>query len=125
MLVQNPLPCVLLFSSETTTFYCYSMAGDLLSMCKENPGNIISPVIGRDSNFNNCVVYIKEKEGEIVKRKLPTLELRKLYRKEQGTALGIFETVPILVVGDEAGNFAILGDPNYIGESTIKPILLI
>jgi len=124
VLGQNPLPCLLMYSREDGIMYCFSLSGDLISKDSDTTKNVIGFTIGQDSNFNDHITYIKDRDFILTARKLPTLERRMLAIKKRATAFAIFENKQMAVIGDESGGFAFIWDPKSINNSQNKPLLI-
>jgi len=97
ILAMNPVPCIVIYSEIDEKLHCFSINGHLLYSISEN--KIISPILGRNNLFQNCLVYINPNENQIIVRKLPTLE--KVKEKE-------LEKEPCLICTTENQMFLLL-----------------
>jgi len=120
VLSSCPLPSVVFFSSEDRTLYSYSINGRLLETSSEDYGHALSPIIIRNLNFMELLVYGNEK-GEVFVRELPFLELRK--RWEISPRCPVFNIVLSkdsrhLFCGCGDGDFVVLTNPTPLTQTT-------
>ena len=70
----SPLACFIVYSSHNFSFYTYSLIGQLINKVVENETYIYSPIILKESNFGEILIYGNDK-GQINMRYLPSLDL--------------------------------------------------
>ena len=73
-IVSSPLPSFVIHCQNNNCFYTYSLIGKLICQEKENESEIFSPLIIKESNFGEILMYGNDK-GEIRMRELPSLKL--------------------------------------------------
>lgn len=109
-LAQNPLPCVVIFSKTDSVFYSYGINGTLLHTLRESTKDLISPVVARDGNFQNCLVYLKDTGNQMVVRRLPSLEMVKIVQLSQpATSLCLSDNQVFALLGHEDGTCTLVG----------------
>jgi len=81
-MASSPLPCIILFSHKDETFNCFSINGSLRYNSKSE-GTVLSPIVAKDSYFNNYLVYINKTRSELVFRSLPMLEIMKVKKLDK------------------------------------------
>ncbi len=92
------------------SFHCYSINGEPLSEATNISGEIVSPIVVRDSLFSDYLVYIvKQKSGQskLVKRKLPTLEEESVPCEEGISVLAGEEGQRFVLAGYEDGRIGL------------------
>ena len=73
-IISSPLPSFVIHCQNNNCFYTYSLIGKLICKEKENESEIFSPLIIKESNFGEILMYGNDK-GEIRMRYLPSLKL--------------------------------------------------
>ena len=115
-MTSTPLPSVIYFSNEDRTLYSYSINGRLLESINDDSIHIISPILIKDLNFSEILIY------EIYLRELPFLNIRKKFLISHGSpvlSILLSQDRKFLLCGD--GEIAVLSDPNiFIGHE--KPV---
>ena len=71
---SSPLSCFIIYSFHNFTFYTYSLIGNLICKVSDNDNFIFSPIMVKESNFGDVLIYGNEK-GQISMRFLPSLDL--------------------------------------------------
>jgi len=71
LLAANPLPCILIFTSDKRV-YSYSINGILIASLNNSSRNKIYPKIIRNSFFNDCLIYVDSSRKVIVAFELPS-----------------------------------------------------
>ena len=122
-MTSSPLPAVVYFSNEDRTLYSYSINGRLLENINDDSIHIISPIVVKDLNFSEILIYGNEK-GEIYLRELPFLNFRKKFLVSNGSSvlsILLSNDRKFLLCGCGDGEIAVLSDPN-ISLNHDKPI---
>ena len=99
---------------EVSTFHCYSLNGALISQATEasqNELSIISPIIARNTNFVNHLLYFRQSDCSIICRRLPNFESRVLAKRKQVSELAIFDHQIFGIIGAYDGSFSVIHDP--------------
>ena len=73
-IISAPLPCFVIHCKNNFCFYTYSLVGKLIFKEFENNSEILSPLIIRESNFGEVLIYANDL-GKICMRFLPSLYL--------------------------------------------------
>ena len=71
---SSPLACFIIYSFHNFTFYTYSLIGNLICKVSDNDNFIFSPLMLKESNFGDVLIYGNDK-GQINMRFLPSLDL--------------------------------------------------
>jgi hypothetical protein len=101
----NPLPCVILHSSEDSTLHSYSINGCLLNNINISPETLIFPTIVHNSLFNDFLIYIDKTDNAIVIRELPNLKkTNKKYFDKHINAFVMSSNSMFGVLGHEDGS---------------------
>ena len=73
-IISAPLPCFVIHCKNNFCFYTFSLIGKLIFKSYENNSEILSPLIIRESNFGEVLIYAND-IGKICMRFLPSLNL--------------------------------------------------
>ena len=122
-MTSSPLPAVVYYSNEDRTLYSYSINGRLLENINDDSIHITSPIVVKDLNFSEILIYGNEK-GEIYLRELPFLNIRKKFSVSHGSSvlsIMLSNDRKFLLCGCGDGEIAVLCDPN-VSLSRDKPI---
>lgn len=124
LLSHSPVGCVVVYAKETGTVYSFSMSGELMCKEEESTREIVDAVIGRDSNFNEYLVYLNGRDNILSALRLPDLTEKISIVKKKGTAIAFFDNQRMGVIGDEIGEFTLIWNP-YSINSQNKPLLIL
>lgn len=109
-----PLPCVVFTSEQDQSMYSYSINGKALEQITTNSNHVTSPLVIKDANSIEHLVYGTEK-GELFLRKLPFLE----YVRKWDVALNcpvlttlVSKDKKYMFCGCSDGEFSVLTDPS-------------
>ena len=108
---SSPLPCFIVYSYHNFSFYTYSLIGNLINKINENDSYIYSPLILRESNFGEILIYTNDK-GQINMRYLPSLDLflnRNIYEEEG------YENIILDLIGVSNNGWYLIGWNNDNG----------
>ena len=115
VLTSCPLAAVIFSSSEDKRLYSYSINGQVLEVIKEEMMSCLSPMLLKDLNKIEYLVYGNLK-GEIFIRDLPFLSLRKKFTVAKEIPILSLLLSPderYLLCGCGDGEISVLTDPNY------------
>lgn len=115
VLTSCPLPAIVFFSAEDRTLISYSINGQFLESIKEEASHILCPLVAKDINTTECLIYGNE-NGEVLIRELPFLSIRKRFTVSLHSpvlSLLLTEDKRYLLCGCGDGEISVLTDPNY------------
>ena len=118
-IISSPLPSFVIYCKNNFCFYSYSLIGKLICKDYEINSEISSPLIIKESNFGEIMIYGNDK-GKICMRYLPSLNL--FLNKEIDNYINIdFLEVSengryCTIWNNENGIFYLIYDPSIITE---------
>lgn len=96
--------------------------GEFFAATKEISGNFISPIIARDSNFNDCLVYVVDFDNTLRITRLPSLEtVKRISIKTKAKFIVLSDNQKVVYMGNDDGSISVIMETNESIKSPQKP----